>query len=153
MGVEAPSTPLGPRLRQLRQERKLTLHTLAERSGLSVAYLSDLEREVLDNPTLDALQRIAGGLALSVGDLLRQPSEESGPALSPALQDFIAEESFQFALAAQAAALQLDPEQLQAQWVRLLGRIEIAGSTPSSADDYAFIFEAVRRVLFAQVPA
>src|SRR3546814_17027158 len=40
-------------------DRGLTLREVSERSGVSIPYLSDLERGVLVNPTLDTLKKIA----------------------------------------------------------------------------------------------
>ena len=45
------------RLHRTRKERNLTLRDVALESGVSIAYLSDLERAKLKNPTLDTLRR------------------------------------------------------------------------------------------------
>lgn len=71
-------TPLlGQRLRARRTELGLTLAQVAEDAGLSLPYVSNLERG-RGNPTLDALQAIAGALATSLGALM-PAAEESDP--------------------------------------------------------------------------
>ena len=49
---------LGDHLRSIRRERKLTLKDLSQRAGLSVPYLSDIERGVV-NPSVETVQKIA----------------------------------------------------------------------------------------------
>lgn len=52
------------RLRQLRVEQKLSQGVLAKRSGLSVSYVSMLERG-LRVPALDTLEALSRGLGVS----------------------------------------------------------------------------------------
>lgn len=60
---------LGARIRELRLERRLTLDALAEKSGVSRAMLSKLERGE-KNPTLVIAARIASALAVSLTSFL-----------------------------------------------------------------------------------
>lgn len=68
----AAATPVdvGPRIRALRQAMDLSLRDLAERSGVSAPMLSQVERGET-SPTLAVAARIAGGLELSLSQLLR----------------------------------------------------------------------------------
>lgn len=69
---EAPVTTmksLGDRLRARRRELDRTIAQVAEAAGLSLPYVSNLERGH-GNPTLEALQALAAALEVSVGDLL-----------------------------------------------------------------------------------
>ncbi len=68
--AEAPSTPVGPRVRALREAMDLSLRDLSERSGVSAPMLSQVERGET-SPTLAVAGRIAGGLELSLSQLLR----------------------------------------------------------------------------------
>ena len=68
--AEAPSTPVGPRVRALREAMDLSLRDLAERSGVSAPMLSQVERGET-SPTLAVAGRIAAGLELSLSQLLR----------------------------------------------------------------------------------
>ncbi|MFL5725566.1 MAG: helix-turn-helix domain-containing protein [Chloroflexota bacterium] len=66
-----PSTTelqLGPRIRALRQARKITLRELAGRAGVTESFLSQVEREVT-SPSIASVQRIAHGLDLSIAEL------------------------------------------------------------------------------------
>src|SRR3954447_5135359 len=61
---------VGPRVRALREAMDLSLRDLAERSGVSAPMLSQVERGET-SPTLAVAERIAGGLELSLSQLLR----------------------------------------------------------------------------------
>jgi len=58
------------RIRELRLERGLTLNQVSERTGLSVALLSQVERGLTD-PSLESLRRLAETLELPLFDLFR----------------------------------------------------------------------------------
>jgi transcriptional regulator with XRE-family HTH domain len=71
----ATELQLGARIRVLRQARRLTLRALAERSGVTESFLSQVEREVA-SPSIASVQRIARGLDLSIAQLFaEEPSE------------------------------------------------------------------------------
>ena len=69
---------LGERIRARRQRKSWKLKDLSESTGLSVPYLSDLERDQSANPTLDALSAIARSLECDVADLLTTGGGEPG---------------------------------------------------------------------------
>jgi transcriptional regulator with XRE-family HTH domain len=56
-------------IRQLRKERALSLESLAERSGVSKAMLSQIEKGKV-NPTIGILWKIAEGLGVQLRDLI-----------------------------------------------------------------------------------
>ncbi len=60
---------LGERLRARRLALGLTLADVAERSGLSLPYVSNLERG-RGNPTVDALRAVTSALDLTLADVL-----------------------------------------------------------------------------------
>ena len=60
---------LGTRVKELRQERGLTLEDLAERSGVSRAMISKVERGE-KNPTLVVAAKVAEGLSVTLSELL-----------------------------------------------------------------------------------
>jgi transcriptional regulator with XRE-family HTH domain len=64
------SVAVGPRIRALREAEGLSLRDLADRSGVSAPMLSQVERGET-SPTLATAGRIAGGLQLSLSQLLR----------------------------------------------------------------------------------
>ncbi len=65
-------TPLGNRVRSLRAAAKLTQKELAERLGVSTAYVAGIETTKLVNPTLSQLQKLAGALGCTVVDLVTE---------------------------------------------------------------------------------
>jgi transcriptional regulator with XRE-family HTH domain len=65
---------VGERLRQIRRLRRATLRTVAERSGLSESFLSQVERG-RSNASIASLRRIADALRVNVSDLF----EPNGP--------------------------------------------------------------------------
>jgi transcriptional regulator with XRE-family HTH domain len=68
---------VGERLRVLRGFRRCTLRTIAERSGLSESFLSQVERG-RSNASIASLRRIADALGVSMADLF-EPDGEPGP--------------------------------------------------------------------------
>ena len=65
---------LGSHIRKIRKSKGLTLKDLAEKSGLSIPYLSDIERGAV-NPSLKTLQSIAKALELSLPEIVDFNSE------------------------------------------------------------------------------
>jgi transcriptional regulator with XRE-family HTH domain len=70
----ATEVDVGERLREIRRQRRATLKTVAERSGLSESFLSQVERG-RSNASIASLRRIADALGVSVADLF----EPAGP--------------------------------------------------------------------------
>src|SRR6266481_2826350 len=68
--VRAEPTPVGARVRALREAMGLSLRDLAERSGVSAPMLSQVERGET-SPTLAVAAKIATGLDLTLSQLLR----------------------------------------------------------------------------------
>lgn len=77
-----PSISLGKRLRSRRVALGLTLADASARAGLSLPYVSNLERG-RGNPTIDALRSLADALDLEVGELVG--GDGSGEALDTSL--------------------------------------------------------------------
>lgn len=67
---------VGLRIRELRQEQRLSLRQLAAASGLSANAISMIERGE-NSPTVSTLHALAGGLAVSVADLFLDGTEQS----------------------------------------------------------------------------
>ena len=64
---------LGASLRARRKELKLTMQSVAEAAGLSVGFISQVERG-LTSPSLGSLASIATALDTDIGSFLQQPS-------------------------------------------------------------------------------
>lgn len=57
------------KIRKYRKERRLTLKELAERSGISVGYLSHLENGSRDNPSIEVMENISIILNRSITEI------------------------------------------------------------------------------------
>ncbi|RIH89922.1 HTH-type transcriptional regulator DdrOP3 [Meiothermus luteus] len=126
---------LAERLRELRTQRGWRLKDLSEKSGLSVPYLSDLERG-RTNPSLETLQTLAASYGLSVNDLLA-PVDFYGERTPASLPKGLAE-------------LIADPQlgaEITPEWQQTLSRIELRGKRPESKRDWYEIYLHLKRVL------
>ena len=70
--VQATDEKVGARIRKLRHERKMSLHMLADRTSLSIGFISQIERGI-SSPSLAALTRLADALDVSLSRLF-EPS-------------------------------------------------------------------------------
>ncbi|KIL48159.1 helix-turn-helix domain-containing protein [Jeotgalibacillus soli] len=61
---------IGDRVKSLRKEKKMSLSELAERAGVAKSYLSSLERDLQQNPSIQFLEKIAPVLGVTVNSLL-----------------------------------------------------------------------------------
>jgi XRE family transcriptional regulator, regulator of sulfur utilization len=75
MAAAAEQTHLGLRIKALREAMGLSLRDLGEKAGVSAPMLSQVERGET-SPTIAVAERIAGGLDLTLSQLLRL--DESG---------------------------------------------------------------------------
>lgn len=143
-----PSLAFGERLRKARTDQGLTLRDLSATSNISIAYLSDLERGALVNPTLDTLRAVAKALNVSLNELLGVDDQGERRFRYPkALEEFRYLSSFREVIAHEAAKTSRDPEDLEEEWLRALAGIQVAGRRPKTASDYFFVFEAIRRAV------
>src|ERR671931_2225855 len=115
---------VGERLRAIRRSRRATLRTIAERSGLSESFLSQVERG-RSNASIASLRRIADALGVSIADLF-EPGGLPGPRVlrrdeRPALQFGIL-----------GRKLLLTPRPLRHLEV-FAGELEVGGSTGAEA--------------------
>lgn len=69
-GTVLPLVPtLGPRVRALRKNQSKTLFEVSKTTGLSISALSKIENDLV-SPTFANLMRLAGGLGVSLSDLV-----------------------------------------------------------------------------------
>lgn len=66
---------IGRSIRSFRKTNKITLQQMSSETGLSVGYLSNIERNIT-SPTLTNLQRICEVFNTSLGDLLERNAQE-----------------------------------------------------------------------------
>jgi len=65
----------GKRLRRLRRQADLTQEQLAERIGVSVEFVSNMERGI-NAPSFETLEKLADSLKLRVSELFEFQGEE-----------------------------------------------------------------------------
>jgi len=126
---------LAERFRELRKERGWRLKDVAEVTGLSIPYLSDLERD-RTNPSLETLRTLAAAYDMTVHDLM-------------APVDFFGEKT-PASLPRGLAELLEDPvlgAEITPDWVETLSRIELRGRRPEDKRDWYEIYLHLKRVL------
>ncbi|MCW3815739.1 XRE family transcriptional regulator [Micromonospora sp. DR5-3] len=79
---DTPAGQVGARIRQYRKERGLTLRGLAARSGLSIGFLSQVERGI-SSIGLTALGSVAKALDCSVADFFDSGADSSPGSVTP----------------------------------------------------------------------
>ncbi|MEM7068710.1 MAG: cupin domain-containing protein [Pseudomonadota bacterium] len=72
-----PLSPIGESLRTRRKELDLSMQVVADKAGLSVCFISQVERG-LSAPSLGSLNSIASVLGLPISSLLDQPEPSQG---------------------------------------------------------------------------
>lgn len=71
------SVQIGQKIRQLRQERGLSLTVLAARAGIAKSYLSNIERQVQSNPSMLFLEKISRVFGIEVETLVTDTGKPS----------------------------------------------------------------------------
>jgi transcriptional regulator with XRE-family HTH domain len=126
---------LKDKLRELRTGRNLTLKNLAEVTGLSVSYLSDIERG-RTNPSLKTVEALAEALEVSVQTLLVGVEfvEETNPDdLPEGLKQLISDSEFS--------------DEINSDWIELLSKIQMRGKRPQTKRDWMLLYLQLRDAL------
>jgi transcriptional regulator with XRE-family HTH domain len=66
---------LGEKIREVRQKAKLTLNDLANKTGLTASYISQVERGLID-PSISSLRRISAALDVPLYVFLTEETEQ-----------------------------------------------------------------------------
>lgn len=132
---------LGQKIRQLREEKGLSLNKLAENAGISKAYLSQLENDLSKQPSADILLKIASALGKTIADLLDQPvrvytDDFKDEDIPDVLREFI--------------NARKDVLDIQREDVRLLMNIQYRGNQPKTVEDWEHILQTIRFVMNKQ---
>lgn len=129
---------LGQKIRQLREEKGLSLNGLAEEASISKAYLSQLENDVSKQPSAEILLKIASALGVTIADLLDQPvrvyaEDFEDEDIPYALREFIDERG--------------DALDIQKEDVRMLMNIRYRGNQPKAIEEWEHILQTIRYVM------
>lgn len=126
---------LHERLKELRSHKDLTLREVAERSGLSVSYLSDIERG-RTTPTLNTIEVIAEVFEMSVVDFLSGvdfAGEVTDASLPPGLDELVQDKEY---------GAEITPE-----WIKTLSQIQMRGKRPQTKREWLELFLHLKRIL------
>jgi XRE family transcriptional regulator of biofilm formation len=83
---------IGKKIFELRKQRGLTLSELAERANVSKSYLSNIERNLNQNPSIQVVRKIAFVLEVDLKTLLTTDAKyEDNPMLDKELIDLVIE--------------------------------------------------------------
>jgi transcriptional regulator with XRE-family HTH domain len=125
---------LGKRIKTQREECGFSLNALAETTGISKGYLSQLERGEASNPSVEVLRKIAAGLGVSVSRLLGEEEATDAAALPlpSGLKKFV-----------EQSAARGKP--VAAEMIDILARMSRRGRQPKSPEDWAFLHDFIKR--------
>lgn len=81
---------IGKNIYEIRKRRGFTLSELAERANISKSYLSNIERDINRNPSIQVIKKVADVLGVDLKELLKPESGlETGQLLEKEWVDFI----------------------------------------------------------------
>ena len=127
---------IGRRIANLRKLKHLTLPALAEQSGVSKGYISQLENEQITSPSIDTVKKLADALNITIADLLEMPSVSSRQIpeeIDKGLEEFIEE---------RRRRGNPIPEDI----IRALIQIKTRKKGPMSKEDWSYLCETIYRV-------
>lgn len=62
---------IAEKIKQLRQDKNMSISELAEKAGVAKSYLSSIERNLQSNPSIQFIEKIGAVLGASVNEILR----------------------------------------------------------------------------------
>jgi transcriptional regulator with XRE-family HTH domain len=124
---------LGHKVRFYRQGQGWSITTLAEKSGVSKAYISDLENGVAGKPNIQYVYAITVTLGLTLDELLEDAKPAGKPKSSKQREQ----------LPPGLAELQRELELSDAE-VDSLAQINFRGNRPKDAEGWRFLLEAIK---------
>ena len=128
---------LGSRIRKLRKTRGLKLAQLADESGISTSYLSQLERGEKEGVSADILFRIAHTLGTTMGALLRE---------SKTTQEHTRTEEVPGPLMELYRKRGQRLQMIEAD-LSMLSGIRYRGHQPRTMEDWEFLYLSIKRTI------
>ncbi|MCB2160672.1 helix-turn-helix domain-containing protein [bacterium] len=126
---------LGDRIRELRDQKGETLKDISKNTGISISYLSDLERNIT-RPSLQTLESLASHFDYSLIDLLKGvefAGEQTNKALPPGLSELLNDDEFK--------------DEITDDWVQLLQKIELRGKRPTTKREWTTLYLNLKQIL------
>ena len=126
---------LGHKIRFLRQGKGWTLTDLSEKSGISKAYISDLENGAAGKPNIQYAYAIAIALDVTLDELVNdaKPSNIEKSGNKNAFKDLPP------GLAELQKELSLTPDE-----VEMLAEVNFRGNRPKDKEGWRFLLEAIK---------
>ncbi len=122
---------LGERLREIRQQRGDTLLQVSRATGLSVSYLSDLERG-RTNPSIETLEKLATHFKLDLAGVVANVDGWGMPSL----------ESLPLGLAEL-----VEEKVIKLEEAMDLSRVELRGQRPKTQDEWLSIYYTLKNIV------
>ena len=126
--VPEVSEHVGVRIKELREQARLSLSGLAEQAGVSKGYLWSLEKgDAKSRPSGKTLYRIAKALGTTMSDLLGHELLVDAPREIPdSLREFA------------------DGERLTEADVQMLAAVNFRGQQPRDSESWALVWQAIK---------
>ncbi len=106
---------IGKNIYEIRLRRGLTLTELAERAGIAKSYLSNIERNLNKNPSINVIEKIASVLQVDLKSILNSEGSES-----------------------------IDNSILDSDWIELAKELKESGLDKSDLEDYKTLIEFIK---------
>ncbi|MBZ0299978.1 MAG: helix-turn-helix domain-containing protein [Anaerolineae bacterium] len=116
---------VGIKIRKLREESRLSLTELSQRSGVSRGYLHLIEKGE-SSPTQEKLLAIAGALGVSVSELM---GASDLPAVPESLKEFA------------------DEKGLPVGDIIMLSRINYRGQRPKTKEEWKLLYNVIKGII------
>ena len=68
---EKKNKTIGDKIKAWRKKRGITQDALAKKADIPYTTLAKIESDVIENPSLQTITKIAGGLGISLDDLVK----------------------------------------------------------------------------------
>src|SRR5690625_3576383 len=65
---------IGDKIKQLREEKDMSISELAEEANVAKSYLSSIERNIQSNPSIQFIEKISRVLGVTVNELISESS-------------------------------------------------------------------------------
>lgn len=63
-------------LKKIRLDKNYSINKLSKKTGISRAYITQLERDIYKNPTLDVILKLCKGLEVTPNELIKREHYE-----------------------------------------------------------------------------
>jgi transcriptional regulator with XRE-family HTH domain len=124
---------VGTRIKQRREEAKMSLSELARLASISKGYLHTIESGETQSPSADVLFRIANVFDTTIADLMGEEQLSS-------VNDSLENKDIPSALLRFAKEAKLPETDIQ-----MLARISFRGKQPQDPEDWRYIYESIKR--------